>query len=80
MPDKKPVVKSYFEDRAETIPVEPVAQSFNANTNVTSSIKTINAGFTGGIGITKKIGFGDIFITCSWRLWINYCSKRHTRR
>ena len=44
------------------MPVVPVAQSFNANTDVTSSINTINAGFTGGIGITKKIGFGDFFI------------------
>lgn len=42
--------------------VTPSPVPFDANTNVTSSINKENYGLTGGIGITQKAGFGDIFL------------------
>ena len=56
-----------YADRAETIPVTimgyPIpAQSFDASSTVTSSIKPVNVGLTGGIGFTQTLGIGDIFL------------------
>jgi hypothetical protein len=49
-------------DQQETQPLTPLAQSFNANTNITSSINTFNFGLTGGIGFSQGIGVGKIFL------------------
>ena len=45
-----------YEDPTEKVRVIPVAQSFNASTDVTSNIKRTNFGLTGGVGV----GFGAI--------------------
>ncbi len=39
---------------------QPVAVSFDANTDITNSIKNINVGLTGGIGYSQWVAFGDI--------------------
>lgn len=49
-------------DRAETTPLGPGEQSFDANNDVTSNIKRFNFGITGGIGFTEEIGFGELFL------------------
>jgi hypothetical protein len=51
-----------YADRAETMPVVPVAQSFDASNNVTSDINTTNFGVIGGVGFTQTVGYGDIFM------------------
>lgn len=51
-----------YADNAETMPIVPVAQSFNASTDVTSSINSFNFGITGGVGIVHTIGSGEIFL------------------
>jgi hypothetical protein len=48
----------YF-DQAGTMPLG-VSQDFGQTTNNTSSVKTFNAGITGGIGIKYDIGAGQI--------------------
>jgi hypothetical protein len=51
-----------YEDGAGTVSVVPVAQSFDAKTNVTSSIKRNNFGITGGVGFTHGFGVGELFL------------------
>ena len=51
-----------YADRAETMPVVPIVQSFDASADVTSSIKPFNFGLTGGIGFTQGVGFGEVFL------------------
>ncbi len=51
-----------YADKAATIPVVPISQSFNATTTTTSSINPFNFGLTGGVGITQQIVFGEIFL------------------
>ncbi|MGA7720334.1 MAG: porin family protein [Ignavibacteriaceae bacterium] len=48
----------YF-DQAGTMPLG-VSQDFGQTTNNTSSVKTFNAGLTGGIGIKYDIGAGQL--------------------
>src|ERR1035437_3873407 len=50
-----------YADRAETITVIPVAQSFVASTDITSSINPVNFGITGGGGFSQRISSGEIF-------------------
>jgi hypothetical protein len=38
------------------------AQSFDANTNITSDIKKFNFGINGGVGIGQNIGSGNLFL------------------
>ncbi len=50
-----------YADRAETQPVSaPV--SFDASTDITSSINSFNFGLTGGGGLAKTLNSGEIFI------------------
>jgi hypothetical protein len=51
-----------YADKAKITQVTPTPVPFDANTNVTSSINKENFGLTGGIGISQKAGFGDIFL------------------
>ncbi|MCX6256415.1 MAG: porin family protein [Bacteroidia bacterium] len=51
-----------YADRAETMPVVETAQSFDASSDVTSSIKPFNFGLTGGIGFMQEAGPGNIFL------------------
>jgi hypothetical protein len=51
-----------YADKEETMPMEPVAQSFNATTDVSSSIKSFNFGLTGGAGFAQKAGPGCILL------------------
>jgi len=51
-----------YADRAETIMVVPIAQSFDASTDVTNSINPIDFGLTGGVGFAQKAGSGEIFM------------------
>ena len=51
-----------YADRTQTQVVVPVDQSFDANTDVSSSINPINFGLTGSIGYARKAFSGDIFL------------------
>jgi hypothetical protein len=51
-----------YADRGETQVVVPVAQPFDANTDVTSDIKSFNAGVTAGGGISQNFGSGELFV------------------
>ncbi len=51
-----------YADRTEQVIIVPVAQSFDANTNITSEINKLNFGVTGGGGFTQEISSGEIFI------------------
>jgi len=51
-----------YADRAETMPLPLPTQSFDASVPTTSSVKPVNVGLTGGIGISKTIGVGDLFM------------------
>jgi Outer membrane protein beta-barrel domain len=54
-----------YADRAETMPILPTgapALSFDASTDITSSINPINLGFTGGAGISQRAFSGDLFL------------------
>ncbi len=64
-----------YEDTAETMPVTPGPQSFNATTTVTSSINPVNFGFTGGIGIKQGVGFGMIFLDIRGAYGLTYVQK-----
>ena len=50
-----------YADRGQTQVIVHVAQPFDANTDVTSDIKTLNAGFTAGIGVAQNLGSGEVF-------------------
>lgn len=41
---------------------QPFPVSFDADTDVTDDIKSVNFGITGGIGFAQGMGFGDVFI------------------
>lgn len=51
-----------YADREQTQVIVPVAQPFDANTDVKSDIKSFNAGVTGGGGIAENLGSGEVFI------------------
>ena len=51
-----------YADKAQTMPASQAAQSFNATTDVTSSVKKFNSGITGGIGYAQGIGYGQLFL------------------
>ena len=51
-----------YADRSATIPVSPGPVSFDASSNTTSSIRSVNFGLTGGVGLTQSIGIGDLFL------------------
>jgi hypothetical protein len=58
-----------YADAAGTQPVtvnpqtgQPYPVPFDANTNVTSDINSVNFGLTGGIGFSQGVGFGDVFL------------------
>jgi len=51
-----------YADRAGTMPVVPTNQSFNAKTDVTDSINSVNFGLTGGVGYAYEVGSGHIFL------------------
>jgi hypothetical protein len=58
-----------YADAAGTHPVTVNPQTgqsfpvpFNASTDVTSDINTVNFGLTGGIGFSQGVGFGDVFL------------------
>ena len=36
--------------------------SFDASTNITNQIHTLNVGLTGGIGLTQNIGYGEVIL------------------
>lgn len=51
-----------YADRSKTATIIPVAQSFDANTDITSSINHLNFGFTGGGGYSQKMNSGEVFV------------------
>jgi hypothetical protein len=51
-----------YADRTKQVVVVPVAQSFDAKTNITSDINKLNFGLTGGGGFSQQLGSGEIFI------------------
>jgi Outer membrane protein beta-barrel domain len=51
-----------YADRAETQQVAQDAVSFNANTDITSSINSVNFGLTGGGGFSQRVNSGEVFI------------------
>ena len=51
-----------YADRTKQVIVVPVAQSFEANTDITSDINKLNFGLTGGGGFSQQISSGEIFI------------------
>jgi len=51
-----------YADREGTMPVVSQPVSFDASTDVKSSINPFNFGITGGLGITQKIGKGEVFL------------------
>jgi hypothetical protein len=64
---------SIFTDKSGTLLMIPnpqnpdqyiplLAQSFDANTNITSDIKKFNFGINGGVGIGQNLGSGNLFL------------------
>jgi hypothetical protein len=58
-----------YADAAGTIPVtvnpqngQTYAAPFDASTDITNQINTINFGLTGGIGFSQNVGFGSVFL------------------
>ena len=51
-----------YADRAQTMPIVETAQSFNANTDITSDINTVNFGLTGGAGFTQMFNSSEVFL------------------
>jgi hypothetical protein len=58
-----------YADAAGTIPVtvnpqtgQPYAAPFDASTDITNQINTVNFGLTGGIGFSQAVGFGSVFL------------------
>lgn len=51
-----------YADRTQTMPVVSDPQSFDASTDIKSSINPINFGFTGGGGFVQRFGSGEIFM------------------
>jgi len=58
-----------YADAAGTMPVTVNPQTgqaypvpFDANTDITNQINTINFGLTGGIGFSQGVGFGAVFL------------------
>jgi len=51
-----------YADRTRQVVIVPVAQSFVANTDITSDINKLNFGLTGGGGFAQQISSGEIFI------------------
>ena len=48
---------SYDPQTGQTVPVP-----FDADTDITDQINSLNFGLTGGAGITQKVGFGEIIL------------------
>ena len=58
-----------YADKTATQPVtvnpstgQPYAAPFDANTDITNQINTVNFGLTGGIGFSQEVGLGSVFI------------------
>jgi Outer membrane protein beta-barrel domain len=51
-----------YADRAQTMPIVETAQSFNASTDITSDINTVNFGLTGGAGFTQMFNSSEVFL------------------
>jgi hypothetical protein len=51
-----------YGDRAETVVLVPQAISFDATTDVTSSINHLNLGIAAGVGISKSLKSGELFL------------------
>jgi hypothetical protein len=51
-----------YADRTKQVVIVPVAQSFDAKTDITSDINKLNFGLTGGGGFSQLVGSGEIFI------------------
>lgn len=71
-----------YADRSENQPVSvnpqtqtPYEVSFNANTDVTSSINRINAGITGGIGYAQKVGKDHVILDIRGAYGLTYVQK-----
>lgn len=50
-----------YGDRAKTIVIIPAPMSFDAKTDITSSINKLNYGLTGGLGLSQKLSSGEVF-------------------
>jgi hypothetical protein len=44
------------------MPLVSEPQSFDATTDVKSSINPVNIGITGGVGFVQKVGKGELFL------------------
>jgi len=51
-----------YTDKAQTLPLEPTAETFSAFTDISNSIKPFNFGLSGGLGIIKEFGANSFFI------------------
>jgi len=51
-----------YADRAQTMPIVETAQSFNASTDITSDINTVNFGLTGGAGFAQMFNSSEVFL------------------
>lgn len=51
-----------YADRAESMIIVPQEQSFDASTNITSSINHYNFGMTAGLGFAQKVNASEIFL------------------
>ena len=47
-------------DKEATQPALPNPVPLDSDINIKDQIRTVNMGFTGGIGLTQKIGFGEV--------------------
>ena len=51
-----------YADPEGTQAISVVPVSFDADTDIKDEIHTINLGLTGGIGLTQKVGFGELVL------------------
>jgi hypothetical protein len=51
-----------YADRTQSVVVVPEAQSFDANTDITNDINSLNFGLTGGGGLSQRLSSGEVFV------------------
>ncbi|MGD0341555.1 MAG: porin family protein [Bacteroidales bacterium] len=64
-----------YADRAETMIAVPTAQSFDASTDVSSSINHDNFGLTGGMGFAQRVYSGEFFMDFRGAYGLNAIQK-----
>lgn len=64
-----------YADQAMTMPLTQDAQSFDANTDVSNSIKPINIGLAGGIGFAQQFNSAEVFMDLRGAYGMNAIQK-----